>query len=278
MKVFSIFYHSVPGLINGSLVQHVSESERKLKQLLAPVISNKMVIPDTFLLTVDAPEIATQARPGQFCMIHCGEGYFLRRPISVHGVSDGMSFLVKVVGRGTACLCQSQPGDKLDIIGPMGNGFSILPGARKLLLVAGGMGVAPMAFLDRVAVQKDLSVTLLVGVKNKEQVYPGHLLRNGLEMLVATEDGSMGKKGLVTDFLPELSSKADQVFACGPAAMYKAMYRLKIKKPIQVSLEAWMGCGMGACYACTTLTRQGPKQVCHDGPVFELDDILWDKI
>ena len=235
-------------------------------------------MPDTYLLTVDAPEIATQARPGQFCMIHCGERYFLRRPISVHGVSDGISFLVKVVGRGTACLSQSQPGDKLDIIGPLGNGFSILPGVRKLLLVAGGMGVAPMVFLSKVAIQKDLSVTLLIGVKTKEQVYPLHLLPKGVETFIATEDGSVGKKGLVTDFITAMAAKADQVFACGPVAMYKAMHRLKVNKLIQVSLEAWMGCGMGACYACTTLTRQGPKQVCHDGPVFELDDILWNNI
>ncbi|MDO8636746.1 MAG: dihydroorotate dehydrogenase electron transfer subunit [Dehalococcoidia bacterium] len=235
-------------------------------------------MPETHLLTVDAPEIATQARPGQFCMIHCGEGYLLRRPISVHGVSDGLSFLVKVVGRGTACLSQNQPGDKLNIIGPLGNGFSILPESRKLLLVAGGMGIAPLAFLARTALLQNLSVTILVGVKTKELVYPLHLLPGGVDLLPVTEDGSEGKKGLVTDFLSELATKSDQVFACGPVAMYKAMHRLKVTKPIQVSLEAWMGCGMGACYGCTTLTRQGPKQVCRDGPVFELDDILWDKI
>ncbi|MBF8266210.1 MAG: pyrK, partial [Dehalococcoidia bacterium] len=119
-------------------------------------------MPETHLLTVDASEIAIQARPGQFCMIHCGEGYFLRRPISIHSISNGMAFLVKVVGRGTACLSQSQPGDKLNIIGPLGNGFSILPESRKLLLVAGGMGIAPLAFLARTALLQNLSVTLLV--------------------------------------------------------------------------------------------------------------------
>jgi len=249
-----------------------------MKQLLASVISNNLVMPDTYLLTVDAPDIATQARPGQFCMIHCGGGYFLRRPISIHSISNGMAFLVKVVGRGTACLSQSQPGDRLDIIGPMGNGFSILPESRKLLLVAGGMGVAPLAFLARTALLQNLSVTLLVGVKTKEMVYPLHFLPRGVDLLPVTEDGSEGKKGLVTDFLLKLVAKSDQVFACGPVAMYKTMHRLKVAKPIQVSLEAWMGCGMGACYGCTTVTRQGPKQVCRDGPVFEMDDILWDKI
>lgn len=251
---------------------------KAMKQLLAPVISNKLVMPDTYLLTVDAPEIASQARPGQFCTIHCGEGYFVRRPISVHSISNGMSFLVKVVGRGTACLSQSQPGDRLDIIGPLGNGFTILPEARKALLVAGGMGVAPLVFLSRIAVLRGLQITLLIGVRTKEQVYPLNLLPEGIDLLVATEDGSSGKKGLVTDFLPEITAKADQVFACGPVAMYKAMHRLKIDKPVQVSLEAWMGCGMGACYACTTLTMEGPKQVCRDGPVFDINYILWDKL
>lgn len=237
-------------------------------------------MPKTHLLVVEAPAIASQARPGQFCMVHCGEGYFLRRPISVHQVSQGLALLVRVVGYGTAWLAQRQPGEEIDIIGPLGNGFSVLPDARNLLLVAGGIGIAPLAFLAQMALfrQSRNSVTLLLGARTKEEVYPLGLLSLGLNVVVATEDGSQGREGLATDFLGELASQADQVFACGPIDMYKAMSKVLGSKPTQVSLEVRMGCGIGACYACTIPTLKGPRQVCRDGPVFDLSDILWDKI
>lgn len=233
-------------------------------------------MPGVWLIKLEAPGI--EARPGQFCMLHCGQGRFLRRPFSVHGVSGGLAFLVRVVGRGTAWLAQRQPGEKIDIIGPLGNGFSLHSGANRLLLVAGGMGIAPLAFLAQVAVREGRSVTLLLGAGTKDQVYPRQLLAPGLNLVVATEDGSEGRKGLATDFVKELAAQADQVLACGPINMYKAMRKVLSGKPVQVSLEAWMGCGLGACYACTALTRHGPRQVCRDGPIFDLEDILWDSL
>lgn len=233
---------------------------------------------ETCLLVLDAPEIAAEARPGQFCMVHCGEGYFLRRPISIHHVGESLALLVRVVGRGSLFLTQRQPGGRLDLIGPLGNGYSVAPEASRLLLVAGGMGVAPLAFLAHVALRQGRSVTMLIGARSKDQVYPREMLPRGLNRVVVTEDGSEGRKGLATDYAAELAAEADQVFACGPVPMYRAMRQALSGKPAQVSMEAWMGCGMGACYACTTSTRHGPKQVCRDGPVFPIEDILWDKI
>ncbi|MBI4288414.1 MAG: dihydroorotate dehydrogenase electron transfer subunit [Chloroflexi bacterium] len=249
-----------------------------MKRITAPVISNRSLMPETYLLEVDAPPIAAEARPGQFCMVHCGEGYFLRRPLSIHRAADGLAFWLRVVGRGSAALAGLHPGDKVDIIGPLGNGYSVRPGARSLLLVAGGMGAAPLAFLARKALREERSVTLVIGGRTRTQIYPVEMLPAGLHVVVVTEDGSQGEKGLLTDFLPGLVRNADQIFSCGPVAMYRAMRQIVVDRPVQVSMEAWMGCGMGACYACTTLTRQGPKQVCRDGPVFDIQDILWDEI
>ncbi|GAH57413.1 unnamed protein product, partial [marine sediment metagenome] len=170
-------------------------------------------------------------------------------------------------------------GDNIDLLGPLGNGFLIRPTSHKLLLLAGGIGIAPLRFLVDKAVKQGLSVTLLCGTPTAHR-YPANLLPTGIELVTATEDGSVGRKGLITDLLPDFVDWADQTFACGPLPMYKAMVQMpELKdKPVQVSLEVRMGCGRGVCYGCTLKTRGGLKQVCADGPVFDLDDILWDEL
>jgi dihydroorotate dehydrogenase electron transfer subunit len=151
------------------------------------------------------------------------------------------------------------------------------PAAKNLLLVAGGIGMAPLAFLAEEANALGRAVTVLLGAKRASQLCPVSQLPNGISIVEATEDGSKGRKGLVTDLVGEFAGGADQVFACGPAAMYQSMARLECLKgkSVQVSLEERMACGVGACYGCSVITRNGPKQVCHDGPVFELADIVW---
>jgi len=148
--------------------------------------------------------------------------------------------------------------------------------------VAGGIGIAPLYFLAHEAVKKGYSVKLLYGTPNRHR-YPDDLLPSKAELISVTDDGSVGTKGMVTNILPGFVGWADQVFACGPLPMYRDMTRrkreLKLEgKPIQVSLEMRMGCGLGICYACTVKTKDGLKQVCKDGPVFDLDDILWDEL
>jgi dihydroorotate dehydrogenase electron transfer subunit len=249
-------------------------------QIRARVKSNAELMPRTRLVWLDAPAIADLARPGQFVMVRCGERHdpLLRRPLSIHRVDNtgGVALLFDVVGRGTSWLSQRAPGDLVDLIGPLGSGFLVKPAAKNLLLVAGGIGIAPLAFLAEEAKGLGRMVTVLLGARKASQLCPGSQLPNGISIVKATEDGSEGRKSLVTDLVGEFAGQADQIFACGPAAMYQSMARLDClkKKSVQVSLEMRMACGMGACYGCTVKTRNGPKQVCQDGPVFELADIV----
>jgi len=265
------------------------------KQTLCSVASNVEVMPGTHLMWIEAPDIACSVLPGQFITVRCGD-FTLRRPFSVHQVSPRkIALLFKVTGKGTLWLSQQQTGERIDILGPLGKGFSIEPEERNLLLVAGGIGIAPLVFLmHRASLQHQ--ITLIHGASTAAQLYPFSSAGNersklsplpkGVQFVPVTEDGSMGKKGMATDILPDFLDWADQVYACGPADMYKAMAEmsrrakqsnLKLRK-CQVSLEVRMGCGFGACYSCTINTKKGLKQVCHDGPVFELDDIIWQEV
>jgi len=255
-----------------------------LKQALASIISNSEVMPGVYLVWLEASQIATEAKPGQFVMVRCGESTLLRRPLSIH-VRDGnkIALLYAVVGKGTRWLSECKAGDNIDLLGPLGNGFSVNPGSQNLLLVAGGVGIAPLCFLAQEALNQNRSVTLLLGASTATQLYPRHFLPPEAELVIATEDGTEGEKGMITDLLPDFVARADQIFACGPTSMYRDMalqkQELKLEaKPVQISLEVMMGCGLGVCYGCTLKTKSGLKQVCQDGPVFDLADILWDEL
>jgi len=255
-----------------------------LKQGIVSVISNDEVMPGVYLIWLESPQIASLAQPGQFVMVRCGEETVLRRPLSIHQVADTtkLAFLFSIVGKGTHWLSQCQTGDNIDLLGPLGNGYSIYPASHNLLLVAGGIGIAPLVLLTQQALNQGCSVTLLLGASTITQLYPRHLLPSETELIITTEDGTAGKKGMITDLLPDFVGWADQVFACGPVSMYRDMdtrnQRLLKTKPVQISLEARMGCGLGVCYGCTLKTKRGLRQVCKDGPVFDLEDILWDEL
>ena len=255
-----------------------------MKLVSAPIISNTEVLPNIYLLQAQAPEIASLAYPGQYVMVRCGEGYDmpLRRPLGIHRISkEGISLLYTVMGRGTEWLSLRKPGERVDLFGPLGKGFEVYPSSRNLLLVAGGVGVAPLVALAEHAMGTGRAVKLLIGEKNAAKIYPERLLPSGIKPVVTTEDGSLGQKGMVTDVLPQLIPAADQIFVCGPLPMYRAIAKMGNKlgnKPTQVLLEMVMGCGVGACLSCSIETRQGRKLVCKDGPVFEFGDILWDKM
>jgi dihydroorotate dehydrogenase electron transfer subunit len=248
---------------------------------IAKVTANSQPMTGAHLLWLEAPEIAKQARPGQFVMVHCGENdeHPLRRPLSI-ALREGnrIALLFNIVGGGTQWLSQRASGDNFDLLGPLGNGFSISHGAKKLLLVAGGMGIAPLCFLANEAVRRGLAVTLLYGAPTATQLYPH--LPNEVRLVTATEDGSQGKKGMITDVLPDFIKDSNQIFACGPLAMYQTMAKMsELKtKSVHISLEVRMGCGLGVCYGCTVKTKNGLKQVCQDGPIFELNDILWEEL
>jgi dihydroorotate dehydrogenase electron transfer subunit len=152
------------------------------------------------------------------------------------------------------------------------------PGTRNVLLIAGGWGVAPLVNLADFCVRDGRSVTLLLGAQTRLQVFPTHLLPPEVEVAVTTQDGSMGRRGLVTDLVPDHLDWADQVFSCGPIPMYETLARLVAgrlpRKSVQVLMDAPMACGVGVCGSCAVETRRGYKLVCHDGPRFEVRDLF----
>ncbi len=254
-----------------------------MKQVLSKIISAEEVMPGICLLWLEAPEIAAEARPGQFVMLQCGKDNLLRRPLSIHNVDENrksLAVLFSIVGRGTKWLSQRQAGEYIDILGPLGHGFSILPESRDILLVGGGIGIAPLPFLARTAIEKGCSVNLLLGASTACQLCPIHLIPPEVRCIITTDDGSEGERGFITHLLGSYTERADRVFACGPVPMYRTMAKMpQLKgKPVQLSLEVRMGCGFGACYGCTINTKRGLKQVCKDGPIFEMNDVLWDEL
>jgi dihydroorotate dehydrogenase electron transfer subunit len=259
-----------------------------VKQVKATVTSNIEAMPETRLMWLEAPGIAETARPGQFVMVECGGDTLLPRPFSVHRVDGSrLALLFSIVGKGTARLAQLKKGDRLDMFGPLGNGFTINKDSRNLLLVAGGMGIAPLYFLAEAAAGEGKKVTIISGAKSCDHLLPvalpqklfnGGMLPANVNVVCATDDGSEGFKGLATQLIPHYLKLVDQVFACGPQAMYRSMAKMPELKnlPVQLSLEIMMGCGVGVCYGCTIKTRSGLKQVCKDGPVFEMGEVEWE--
>ena len=250
---------------------------------LKPKRSGYRVLLGFQLMWLHCPQIAQEVRPGQFVMVRCGEECTLPRPFSIHQVDDegniALFFAVWKDGKGTNWLSQCQKGDTVEMFGPLGNGYSVQSGSPKLLLLAGGIGIAPLYLLAQEAQRRQCWVTLLHGASAATHLYPQDM-PTGIKLITLTVDGSAGQKGMITDFLPDYVERADQIFACGPTSMYHTMAVQKQQfrgKPAQISLEVRMGCGLGVCYGCTVKTRTGLKQVCKDGPIFDLDDILWDE-
>jgi dihydroorotate dehydrogenase electron transfer subunit len=251
-----------------------------LNLISAPVTAISEIMPGVCQIWLKAAPAAAEAAPGRYVMVRCGNDTVLPRPFSIHQCNENkIALLVRVIGKGTEWLSYRNPGDELEIFGPFGRGFSISPESKKLLLVAGGIGIAPLLFLLRQGLRQGYQIRLLLGAATARQLYPMHSLPGGIELGIATEDGSTGEKGMVTELLAGSSGRADQIFACGPLPMYRAMSGMPELKnrPVQVSMEVVMGCGRGICYGCTIKTKKGLKKVCQDGPVFDLADIIWEQ-
>ncbi len=247
------------------------------------ILENRQIASDMWAIRLRAPQIARHARPGQFVTIRVSSSAdpFLRRPLSVYGIrKDGIELLVRPSGRGSWMLVGKNPGDALDCMGPLGNGFTIDPRARNLLMVGGGCGIAPLVSLAEAGVARNLSVVLLYGTRTAKAAYPAELLPSEVEYGVATEDGSMGQRGLVTDLMHRYLEWADAIYACGPHGMFLSLLNSlsssDIKQSVQLSLEENMGCAVGECFGCAVEIRSGEmKTVCGDGPVFEMRDLKW---
>ncbi|RLB55149.1 MAG: dihydroorotate dehydrogenase electron transfer subunit [Deltaproteobacteria bacterium] len=229
------------------------------------------------------------ARPGQFVMLGpIGElalDPFLCRPFSIYR-ADGekLSLLVAVVGRGTRLLLEIEPPARLGMLGPLGNGFRVPAAAREIVLVAGGLGVAPLAFLAERLARQGRSVLLVVGVRSAAGLPPLRwLVERGVQVEVASEDGSRGRRGTAIDVLGRLLAgrqlPADSTYlaGCGPRAMLQALHRLTKQRgwQVEVSLENRMACGTGACLGCTLQLAGGENaRVCREGPVFAAGEVF----
>ena len=214
------------------------------------------------------------ARPGQFVSLAL-PGFFLRRPFSVcDWDASGFSIVYEQVGKGTECMRTLKPGDALDVLTGLGNGFDLRRAGDAPVLIGGGSGVSPMLGLARRLLSEGRTPRVILGFAGREDVA---LLEDfrllGLCPLVTTLDGSFGLRGFVTDALETLQPSF--FYACGPEAMLRAVSE-RCDADGQLSLDARMGCGFGACMGCTRATRSGPKRVCRDGPVFDKGEILWE--
>ena len=212
-------------------------------------------------------------RPGQFVQLKL-PGFYLRRPISVcDWDGDSLTLVYKVVGQGTEAMTGLRPGETLDLLTGLGNGFDVNACGQRPLLVGGGVGLPPMIGLCRELLACGKRPTVLAGFNTAAEVF----LRDAVEQLgapfvLATMDGSAGVKGLVTDAMASLDF--DSVCACGPEPMLRAVY-LAAEVPGQFSFEERMGCGFGACMGCSCKTKYGSKRICKDGPVLRREEIVW---
>lgn len=259
-----------------------AEEEKKYMSciLMEKIISNREVCPDIFEMTIRSDYIAQRAKPGQFINIKCCEGLntILRRPISICSVNRNgstITILFQKKGTGTEYLSKKNPGDFLDLIGPLGGSFDLSDQYEKIAVIGGGIGIFPLLFLLKES--KSIHKTAFIGFRNKDNsVLMDDFKVNTHELLVSTDDGSMGYKGFITDLLEEriMTEKYDIIYTCGPELMMKKAVDTAIKYGIkcQASLEQRMGCGIGACLACACKIKTGDgwqyKRVCKDGPVF----------
>ena len=256
-----------------------------MKSVTVEVTESARLYGDTHVLWLSLPEELRAGSPGQFVMAYTGEhdDPLLGRALSFHRVrerSSGGEFalLFDIVGSGTGWLARRRPGDSVRVVGPLGRGFEPRSGVQRMLLAGGGIGCAPLVWLAERLADEGRDVTLLLGGRTEAQIYPPHLLPLAVEVVVTTEDGSLGERGRVTAPFERLLPWCDQAFACGPDAMFGALYdayrRSGLRKPVQALIEAPMACGLGICYSCAVFPRRGGvKLVCRDGPMFDLRDL-----
>ncbi|GHV47563.1 dihydroorotate dehydrogenase B (NAD(+)), electron transfer subunit [Clostridia bacterium] len=250
------------------------------------IIKKEEIAAGIFSVELAAAEVAACAVPGQFVHIKA-EGFTLRRPISVCCVNgEILRIVLEVRGAGTAKIAAKNTGDRLDIIAPLGRGFSV-PGNGRVIAVGGGIGVPPLVFCGKTAAENNTRFTSIIGFRDQSRVIlEKDLLQYG-EVIVCTDDGSYGKAGYVTDALQlaltEKAEKPDIILACGPLPMLRGVAEIAARWdiPSELSLEERMGCGMGACAVCACKTvRDGNvfmQRVCRDGPVFPGEEVDFDE-
>jgi len=281
-----------------------------VKLLAAELLETREFLPGQWLQTYAAPLLAQAAKPGQFVHLRTPDysGLVLRRPFSINTYDRRGGLITihfRVTGKGTDWLARMRPMDTAELLGPLGRPFELDRRSRRLLLVAGGLGMAGVRSLADEALAAGRQVTLLFGAAGAAEVYPSSLLPDEVEYVVATDDGSFGDHGRVTELVPRFEAWADQCFACGPMPMLAALATLargrqkrlgvaslgrrgsareqplgspaaRRRAWLQVSVEQNMGCAVGACLGCVIMGAKGPQRVCREGPVFAAEEIAWE--
>lgn len=257
-----------------------------MKQFDAKILENIEIEKDIFNLRFESAYIADTARPGQFVEVLCqGPGApFLKRPFGIYKVNKETKIceiLFKKLGKGTEILSLLKKGAGTNITGPLGNGFEIKK-QKTHLVVGGGMGVAPLMFLAEVLKKTGDKVYIFLGAKTAEELPARELFESLGEVIIATDDGSLGEKCMIDTPLERMLKKENNcaVYSCGPHAMLRCVADLaqKYNAPAQVSLEEKMACGLGVCQGCPVEIKNKDtkyKLVCKDGPVFNAEDIVW---
>lgn len=241
------------------------------------IIANRQLSHKTWVMTLrgDTSDITA---PGQFVNIAI-PGKYLRRPISIcdfSHISGEITLLYDVVGDGTKAMSLMTPGDKLDMLNGLGNGFSLNDGLKRPVLLGGGIGCAPMMALARALKTRGQNPVVVLGFNTAADTFgmESWFEQIGVDAYIATVDGSVGTKGFVTDAMRENNISADYFYACGPMPMLRALCT-SLDIPGEVSIESRMGCGFGACMCCSVVTADGAKRICKDGPVFKKEELIW---
>ena len=243
-----------------------------MKQSIFTILSNIPLTDCVYKMVLSGDTSAITA-PGQFVNIQI-TGKFLRRPISVCDYDgDTLTIVYKVVGKGTEALSKMTGGEVLNALSGLGNGFDTAKSGERPVLIAGGVGTPPMVQLCKDLREQGRQVTVCLGFRSAQDVIlVDELEALGAEIRIATEDGSRGTKGFVTNILPE---NATYFYACGPEPMLKAVYKATAMDG-ELSFEERMGCGFGACMGCTCKTKYGNKRICKDGPVLTKGEVIFD--
>ena len=243
-----------------------------MKQSIFTILDNVALTQNVYKMVLSGDTSAITA-PGQFVNIQL-DGLFLRRPISVCDYDcKTLTIIYKVVGKGTEAMSRMISGDRLDILTGLGNGYDLSLSGDKPVLLGGGVGVPPMYNLAKKLIAQGKTVSVILGFNTSSEVfYENEFKALGCDVQVTTVDGSYGRKGFVTDALPE---NYTYFYTCGPEPMLKAVYKATSTSG-QMSFEERMGCGFGACMGCSCKTLTGYKRICKEGPVMKKEEILWD--
>lgn len=248
------------------------------------VLANERLAEGVGLITLRAPRLARAVKPGQFVHLRIASDStrILRRPFSVHRASgEAIEILYQVLGAGTRELSMKDPGDAtMDLIGPLGHGWEVPSGAAHALVVAGGLGAAPMGMLVEELARRGVAVVVALGAPTASRLVARETFEvHARRVELATDDGTAGFHGLVTEVSGSLLAKErfDVVYACGPEAMQRCVAEQARAHGARcfVSLERLMACGIGVCLSCIVETVDGPKRACVEGPVFRAEEVLW---